>query len=53
MLVVNWLLGRRVQYVGLMDSKIAVGQLMLVANWVLDRKVNYVGLMDCTVGLGQ
>ena len=48
MLVVNWLLARKVERVGYMDSTIT-GEWMLVVNWLLARKVEFVGYMDSTI----
>ena len=49
MLVVNWLLGKKVESVDYMDSTLAVGQWMLVADWLLGRKVEYVDRMGNTL----
>ena len=50
MLVVNWLLARKVESVGRMDSTItgSMNQWMPVVNWLLARKLKYVGHMNST-----
>ena len=47
MFAVNWLLARKVEYVGYMDSTIAGW--MNVVNWLLARKVEFVDYMDSTI----
>ena len=37
MLVVSWLLGRKVESVSHMESTVRLGQWMLVVNWLLGR----------------
>ena len=49
MLVVNWLLGKKVEYVDHMDSTLAVGQCMLVVDWLLGRKVESVDHLGNTM----
>ena len=52
MFVVNWLLARKVEFVGYMDStnmdSTIVGWKNAV-NWLLARKVEFVGYMDSTI----
>jgi hypothetical protein len=45
MVVVNWLLARKVESVGYMDS---TSQWVVVVNWLLARKVESVGYLDST-----
>jgi hypothetical protein len=49
MLVVNWLLGKKVEFVDHMGSTVAVGQWMLVVDWLLGRKVECVDHMGNTI----
>jgi hypothetical protein len=51
MLVVNWLLDRKVEYVGHMDSTItgSMSQWMLVVNWLLARKEEFDDDMDSRI----
>ena len=49
MLVVNWLLGKKVESVDHTNSTLAVGQWMLVVDWLLGRKVESVDHMGNTI----
>jgi hypothetical protein len=51
MLTITWLLGRKVESVGPIDSVIAgsTNAYNYIITWLLGRKVEYVGHMDSTI----